>query len=121
MPALHSPGCSGGWRVGAGVRGSAAAALPQRRAHRLAAALAHDPAALLFRPLPLLAELSLPAELSKRMEVPEERASRFKFARQNSKLAGTIRGSYPVVKDVLSGGQGNATPASDADTHRSIW
>ncbi len=66
-----------------------------------------------------MAELSLPAELSKRMEVPEECASRFKFARQNSKLAGTIRGSYPVVKEVLSGGQG--TPASDADTHRSIW
>ena len=44
-----------------------------------------------------MAELSLPAELSKRMEVPEECASRFKFARQNSKLAGTIRGSYHVV------------------------
>jgi hypothetical protein len=28
------------------------------------------------------------------MEVPEELASRFKFARQKSKLAGTIRGSY---------------------------
>ena len=41
--------------------------------------------------------MSLPAELSEGMEVPEERASRFKFARQNSKLAGTIRGSYHVV------------------------
>jgi hypothetical protein len=28
------------------------------------------------------------------MEVPAELASRFKFARQKSKLAGTIRGSY---------------------------
>src|ERR1700744_4561404 len=28
------------------------------------------------------------------MEIPEERASTFKFARQKSKLAGTIRGSY---------------------------
>jgi hypothetical protein len=28
------------------------------------------------------------------MDVPAERASRFKFARQKSKLAGTIRGSY---------------------------
>lgn len=35
------------------------------------------------------------AGLSEGMEVPEECASRFKFARQNSKLAGTIRGSYP--------------------------
>jgi len=40
--------------------------------------------------------------------VPEECASRFKFARLNSKLAGAIRGSYPVVKGVLSGGQGNS-------------
>ncbi len=32
------------------------------------------------------------------MEVPEELASRFKFARQKSKLAGTIRGSYFVIK-----------------------
>ena len=55
------------------------------------------------------------------MEVPEERASGFKLARLNSKLAGAIRGSYLVVKGVLSGGQGNATPARDADTHRSVW
>jgi len=33
-------------------------------------------------------------KLSEGMEVPEELASRFKFARQKSKLAGTIRGSY---------------------------
>ncbi len=33
-------------------------------------------------------------KLSDGMEVPEELASRFKFARQKSKLAGTIRGSY---------------------------
>lgn len=32
------------------------------------------------------------------MEVPEELAERFKFARQRSKLAGTIRGSYFVIK-----------------------
>ncbi|MGY1744963.1 hypothetical protein [Blastococcus sp. SYSU D00695] len=37
-------------------------------------------------------------KLSDGMEVPEELASRFKFARQRSKLAGTIRGSYFVVK-----------------------
>ncbi|MFD4661097.1 phage tail protein [Kitasatospora sp. NPDC058444] len=37
-------------------------------------------------------------KLSEGMEVPEELASRFKFARQKSKLAGTIRGSYFVVK-----------------------
>jgi hypothetical protein len=33
-------------------------------------------------------------KLSEGMEVPAELASRFKFARQRSKLAGTIRGSY---------------------------
>ena len=37
-------------------------------------------------------------KLSDGMEVPEELAERFKFARQRSKLAGTIRGSYFVVK-----------------------
>lgn len=37
-------------------------------------------------------------KLSDGMEVPEELASRFKFARQRSKLAGTIRGSYFVIK-----------------------
>jgi hypothetical protein len=37
-------------------------------------------------------------KLSEGMEVPEELASRFKFARQNSKLAGTIRGSFFVIK-----------------------
>jgi len=37
-------------------------------------------------------------KLSDGMEVPEELAS-FKFARQKSKLAGTIRGSYFVVKN----------------------
>ena len=35
-------------------------------------------------------------KLSEGMEVPAELASRFKFARQKSKLAGTIRGSYFV-------------------------
>jgi hypothetical protein len=33
------------------------------------------------------------------MEVPEELASRFKFARQKSRLAGTIRGSYFNIKN----------------------
>ncbi|WP_086845591.1 phage tail protein [Amycolatopsis kentuckyensis] len=37
-------------------------------------------------------------KLSDGMEVPEELAS-FKFARQKSKLAGTIRGSYFVIKN----------------------
>ena len=38
-------------------------------------------------------------KLSDGMEVPEELATRFKFARQRSKLAGTIRGSYFVIKN----------------------
>src|SRR3954469_10017273 len=37
-------------------------------------------------------------KLSEGMEIPAELASRFKFARQKSKLAGTIRGSYFVIK-----------------------
>ena len=37
-------------------------------------------------------------KLSDGMEVPEELASKFKFARQKSKLAGTIRGSYFTIK-----------------------
>ena len=37
-------------------------------------------------------------KLSDGMEVPEELATRFKFARQRSKLAGTIRGSFFVIK-----------------------
>jgi hypothetical protein len=37
-------------------------------------------------------------KLSEGMDVPEELASRFKFARQKSKLAGVIRGSYFVIK-----------------------
>ncbi|RIJ70630.1 phage tail protein [Nakamurella silvestris] len=37
-------------------------------------------------------------KLSEGMDVPEELESRFKFARQKSKLAGIIRGSYFVVK-----------------------
>jgi hypothetical protein len=38
-------------------------------------------------------------KLSDGMEVPPELASRFKFARQKSKLAGTIRGSFFVIKN----------------------
>ena len=37
-------------------------------------------------------------KLSEGMEVPTELASRFKFARQKSKLAGTIRGTYFDIK-----------------------
>jgi hypothetical protein len=37
-------------------------------------------------------------KLADGMEIPDELASRFKFARQKSKLAGTIRGSYFVIK-----------------------
>jgi len=38
-------------------------------------------------------------KLSDGMDVPDELASRFKFARQRSRLAGTIRGSYFVIKN----------------------
>jgi hypothetical protein len=38
-------------------------------------------------------------KLSDGMEVPAELASRFKFARQRSRLAGTIRGSYFNIKN----------------------
>ncbi len=37
-------------------------------------------------------------KLSDGMPIPEELAERFKFARQKSKLAGTIRGSFFVIK-----------------------
>lgn len=37
-------------------------------------------------------------KLSQGMDVPEELATRFKFARQKSKLAGEIRGSFFVIK-----------------------
>lgn len=37
-------------------------------------------------------------KLSDGMEIPGELADSFKFARQKSKLAGTIRGSYFVIK-----------------------
>jgi hypothetical protein len=38
-------------------------------------------------------------KLSEGMDVPAELASKFKFARQKSKLAGTIRGSYFAFKN----------------------
>ena len=38
-------------------------------------------------------------KLSEGMEVPAELASQFKFAKQNSRLAGTIRGSFFVLKN----------------------
>ena len=37
-------------------------------------------------------------KLSEGMDVPRELEGRFKFARQKSKLAGTIRGSFFVIK-----------------------
>jgi hypothetical protein len=37
-------------------------------------------------------------KLSEGMEIPTELAAKFKFARQKSKLAGVIRGSYFVIK-----------------------
>jgi hypothetical protein len=37
-------------------------------------------------------------KLSEGMEIPSELAEKFKFARQKSKLAGTIRGSFFVIK-----------------------
>ena len=37
-------------------------------------------------------------KLSDGMDIPEELATRFKFARQKSKLAGTIRGTFFVIK-----------------------
>lgn len=37
-------------------------------------------------------------KLAEGMEIPEELATRFKFARQKSKLAGVIRGSFFVIK-----------------------
>ncbi|WP_168120839.1 phage tail protein [Paenibacillus sp. HB172176] len=37
-------------------------------------------------------------KLSEGMEVPKELEEKFKFARQKSKLAGTIRGSFFVIK-----------------------
>jgi hypothetical protein len=37
-------------------------------------------------------------KLSDGMDVPSELATRFKFAKQKSKLAGTIRGSFFIIK-----------------------
>jgi hypothetical protein len=37
-------------------------------------------------------------KLSDGMEVPRELEGKFKFAKQKSKLAGTIRGSFFVIK-----------------------
>ena len=37
-------------------------------------------------------------KLSEGMDIPAELAERFKFAKQKSKLAGTIRGSFFVIK-----------------------
>jgi len=37
-------------------------------------------------------------KLSEGMEVPKELEGKFKFAKQKSKLAGTIRGSFFIIK-----------------------
>ena len=37
-------------------------------------------------------------KLSEDMAIPKELEGKFKFARQKSKLAGTIRGSFFVIK-----------------------
>ena len=51
-------------------------------------------------------------KLSEGMEVPAELASRFKFARQKSKLAGTIRGSYFDFKNSTDPAlRGQSSPA----------
>ncbi len=42
-------------------------------------------------------------KLSEGMEVPEELEGRFKFAKQKSRLAGTIRGSFFVIKGEYKG------------------
>src|SRR6476659_6577731 len=42
-------------------------------------------------------------KLSDGMDVPAELAEKFKFARQKSKLAGTIRGSFFVIKGKYDG------------------
>jgi hypothetical protein len=42
-------------------------------------------------------------KLSEGMEVPVELEGKFKFARQKSKLAGTIRGSFFVIKGEYKG------------------
>ena len=41
-------------------------------------------------------------KLSQGMEIPEELATKFKFARQKSKLAGEIRGTFFVIKGEYS-------------------
>lgn len=38
-------------------------------------------------------------KLTEGMEIPKELVEKFKFAKQKSKLAGTIRGSYFVIKN----------------------
>ena len=55
-------------------------------------------------------------KLSEGMEVPGELAERFKFARQKSKLAGTIRGSFFVIKGSYSGLARSLTPANSGRT-----
>ena len=51
-------------------------------------------------------------KLSEGMEVPAELASRFKFARQKSRLAGTIRGSFFEIKNEYCPGPASARSAT---------
>ncbi|MCM3781923.1 phage tail protein [Neobacillus mesonae] len=46
-------------------------------------------------------------KLSEGMEVPQELEGKFKFAKQKSKLAGTIRGSFFVIKRDYNHGEEN--------------
>src|ERR1044072_6254099 len=58
-------------------------------------------------------------KLSDGMDVPAELESRFKFARQKSKLAGTIRGSFFVVKgEDWPGRAGRPGSRARGDEHR---
>ena len=54
-------------------------------------------------------------KLSDGMEVPKELEGKFKFARQKSKLAGTIRGSFFVIK-----GEYYANPAISLELEQTL-
>jgi len=48
--------------------------------------------------LMILKKRAVGFKLSEGMDVPKELEGKFKFAKQRSKLAGTIRGSFFVIK-----------------------
>jgi hypothetical protein len=56
-------------------------------------------------------------KLSEGMEVPRELDGTLKFARQKSKLAGTIRGSFFVIKGDIRAGLIVGRPAWARRTH----